>query len=199
MICLLGTLPGVVALRVPTFQRSSLQTFGRSSAIPFVCHRSEETPAKSNACHTSENPLPQVLCLPHLQDPPGVWSAFCSAPFLSPLATRHSPLATRFFFATPFISYSCALFCTLTKHNSFVFKQFRTLCTKHAGWGYSSHSGSHFSYAGGSTRPEGRFSLPGSRLATRPSTDHGPRITDHGSRLQERRSGVSRAVISRTR
>ena len=37
----------------------------------FICHRSEETPCKSFPCHTSKNPLPQVLCLPHIQDPPG--------------------------------------------------------------------------------------------------------------------------------
>ena len=37
----------------------------------FICHRSEETPCKSFPCHTSKTPLPQVLCLPHIQDPPG--------------------------------------------------------------------------------------------------------------------------------
>src|SRR5213080_4755907 len=36
----------------------------------FICHTSEETAHKSFACHTSKNPLPQVLCLPHIQDPP---------------------------------------------------------------------------------------------------------------------------------
>ena len=36
----------------------------------FICHRSEETPCKSFPCHTSKNPLPQVLCLPHIQAPP---------------------------------------------------------------------------------------------------------------------------------
>ena len=36
-----------------------------------VCHRSGKSPAKSNHCHTSKNPLLQVLCLPHLGDPPG--------------------------------------------------------------------------------------------------------------------------------
>jgi len=37
----------------------------------FICHTSEETTHKSFPCHTSKNPLPQVLCLPHIQDPPG--------------------------------------------------------------------------------------------------------------------------------
>ena len=36
----------------------------------FICHRSEETPCKSFPCHTSKKPLPQVLCLPHIQAPP---------------------------------------------------------------------------------------------------------------------------------
>jgi hypothetical protein len=34
-----------------------------------------------------------------------------------------------------FLSYSCTLFCTHQNHNSFVFKRFRTLCTKHPGGG----------------------------------------------------------------
>ena len=45
------------------------------SAKSFVCHRSEKSPAKSNHCHTSENSLPQPLCLPHIRTPlPGVCS-----------------------------------------------------------------------------------------------------------------------------
>ena len=36
----------------------------------FICHTSEETTHKSFPCHTSKNPLPQVLCLPHIQAPP---------------------------------------------------------------------------------------------------------------------------------
>src|SRR5204862_7849070 len=31
------------------------------------------------------------------------------------------------------LSHSCALFCMRRKTNSFIFKQFRTLCTKHRG------------------------------------------------------------------
>ncbi len=53
-------------LSAPTSHESQV-TVSKS----FGCHRSEKMPAKSNHCHTSENPLPQVLCLPHLQDPPG--------------------------------------------------------------------------------------------------------------------------------
>ena len=36
----------------------------------FICHTSKKSPANSFVCHTSKNTLPQVLCLPHLRDPP---------------------------------------------------------------------------------------------------------------------------------
>jgi len=49
-----------------------------------------------------------------------------SSPMLSPF--RSFPLS-------PFFSHSCALFCTHAKLNSFIFKRFRTLCTKHPGVG----------------------------------------------------------------
>src|SRR5437667_3885130 len=35
----------------------------------------------------------------------------------------------------PLFSYSCALFCTQEKRNSFIFRRFRTLCAKHGRWG----------------------------------------------------------------
>ena len=35
---------------------------------------------------------------------------------------------------SPFFSNFCGLFCTQQKVNSFVFMEFRTLCTKHPGW-----------------------------------------------------------------
>jgi hypothetical protein len=47
-----------------------------------------------------------------------------------PLATHHSPLHS-----SPFFSYFCALFCTCSSLNSFVFKRFRTLCQKSPGVG----------------------------------------------------------------
>ena len=50
-----------------TLQRSTCQR----SSPNFSCHTSEKSPTKSNHCHTSEKPLPQVLCLPHIQEPPG--------------------------------------------------------------------------------------------------------------------------------
>src|SRR5713226_4987239 len=50
---------------------SSLLRFFVVPPISFPCHTSEKSAHKSKYCHTSENPLPQVLCLPHIQDPPG--------------------------------------------------------------------------------------------------------------------------------
>src|SRR5713226_688539 len=47
----------------------------------------------------------------------------------------------RFIDLSTFFSYSCALFCTLAKHNSFVSKHFRTLCAKHPGVGGCTHPG----------------------------------------------------------
>jgi len=46
----------------------------------------------------------------------------------SPLGTHHSPLQS-----SPFLSHSCALFCTPKKLNLFVFNRFRTLCPKRPG------------------------------------------------------------------
>src|SRR5438270_533113 len=38
---------------------------------PFTCHTSGKSARKSNHCHTSKKLLPQLLCLPHIRDPPG--------------------------------------------------------------------------------------------------------------------------------
>src|SRR6266567_9260717 len=78
--------------KIPT--RSGLSTFFTStfqlsSLNSFPCHTSEESPANSNHCHTPKNPFPQVLCLPHIQDPPG-----CPLPF--PWPRRMVAIACRF-------------------------------------------------------------------------------------------------------
>src|SRR5690349_189893 len=54
-----------------TFQPANLLTCQRSSPNSFICHTSAKSPTKSFPCHTSKNPLPQVLCLPHIQAPRG--------------------------------------------------------------------------------------------------------------------------------
>src|SRR5213082_3547742 len=50
----------------PAVGHSSLATVPKS----FICHTSAKSAANSFLCHTSKNPLPQVLCLPHLRYPP---------------------------------------------------------------------------------------------------------------------------------
>src|SRR5438067_3007732 len=75
--CIPRSSPGPFNGRVPPAPRfllSFLATRHLSVATvakSFICHTSEETTHKSFPCHTSKNPLPQVLCLPHIQDPPG--------------------------------------------------------------------------------------------------------------------------------
>src|SRR5215472_542352 len=65
----------------------------------------------------------------------------------SPSARRfplfRSPLVTRHFRLTSFLSRSCALICTLEIHNFFPFNRFRTLGPKHPGWGCPFHSETH--------------------------------------------------------
>src|SRR5205823_54603 len=58
---------------------------------PFICHTSAKSARKSNHCHTSKKLLPQLLCLPHIRDPPGAYPLQTFATIFSHLATRHSP------------------------------------------------------------------------------------------------------------
>src|SRR6266446_10644432 len=60
----------------------------------------------------------------------------------SPRFADHCPLSP-----IPFFSYSCGLFCTYAKLNSFVFNRFQTPCPKHPGWGIHT-CGSCLSLAG---------------------------------------------------
>jgi hypothetical protein len=50
--------------------------------------------------------------------------------------TRRAANGNSQHYSTSFFSHSCALFCTHQKHNSFLFKGFRTLRPKTPGWGY---------------------------------------------------------------
>src|SRR6266699_81009 len=99
---------------------------------------------------TSMTPLPQPLYNPHLQARLGsagntglitpVESALTKTGggvLHEPSTFRHSDLLSihlLYFHALP---NSFALFCSYQKHNSFLFKQFRTLCKKHPGVGGS--------------------------------------------------------------
>ena len=75
--------------------------------------------------------------------------------------------------SSSFLSYSCALFCTLQKLNPFVFKQFRTHCEKPPGVGGTLPSPRNVMFA---------RSLIGRSLRTGldvSSTGHGSRVTAH--------------------
>ena len=119
------------------------------------------TSSKCFTIRTSETPLPQLLYNPHLRAPLGSagnkglitplesaltenspvsrlesalaerwgWGP-CSPLRNSPLTARHSQPDSSSLF-----SHSCKLFCTQKNANSRLFKQFRTLCQKHPGWG----------------------------------------------------------------
>ncbi|SRR5216683_624690 len=68
----------------------------------------------------------QVPCLPLLREPTG---CIPTIPNLERISCHLQPDSSSLF------SYSSGLFCTLAKINSFLFIHFRTLCTKHPGWG----------------------------------------------------------------
>ena len=91
------------------------------SSFPFIYFRtlSFSVSCKSFVCHSYEN------CRVSLKQFP-FWN--------STLARPRTPFPMRNYLSL-FFSYSCALFCTHQKCNSFVFKRFRTLCQKHPGWG----------------------------------------------------------------
>ena len=63
---------------------------------PFISHTSGKSARKSNHCHTSKKLLPQLLCLPHIRTPRGIY----------PLRRSHqsspiSPFVTRRYLVTP--------------------------------------------------------------------------------------------------
>jgi len=89
------------------------------------------------------------------------------------LSNPHSPFPTPYslYPLFPLFSISCTLFCAHRNVNSFVFRSFRTLCTKQGGVG-----------GGGGQSP---FRLA-QRLRANPAsrvTEHGSRATSHQSRL----------------
>src|SRR6266849_4149930 len=87
-----------------SFQINTLRTLPSSvSRNSFVCHSYENCPVYINNSHFGS---------------------------LRAQPREISPLAA---YSSPFFSYSCALFCTHKKLNSFPFKRFRTLCQKTPG------------------------------------------------------------------
>lgn len=69
----IGSRRAWIVLSPPSHQPriASHANYGSRIAKCFVCHTSAKSPAKSNHCHTSKSAISQVLCLPHIQDPPG--------------------------------------------------------------------------------------------------------------------------------
>src|SRR6266568_6701123 len=75
---------------------------------------------------------------------------------LSPLfatVTKSAHLYHSALFSRPLFSYSCGLFCSRAKPNSFVFKRFRTLSQKHPGWGEAHDCTSHSETPSGAPEP----------------------------------------------
>ena len=59
---------------------------------PFICHTCRKSPRKPNHCHRSETALPQLLSLPHIQDPLGV--LYVAQPFPFPEESVKKPGGT---------------------------------------------------------------------------------------------------------
>jgi len=131
---------------VATRPRRSLDSF--SGLTPTPCPLSPN----SFPCHTSENsPVSPIIatlpkmrvsnpCVCHTYDTPrGSWVSptfgFSDAHFAFRTHQRDLRTSQRVSDLSPVCSHSCTLFCTHQKHNSFIFKRFRTLCEKHPGWG----------------------------------------------------------------
>ncbi len=136
-----------------------LWTFNRVSFLSSHLSLSQRS-SKSFTIRTSETPLPQPLYNPHLRAPLGSAGNKGLITPLESALTKNSPVTslesaltktgggpTRAFNIQTFRSASIhplyfhalpnsfALFCSYQKHNSFLFKQFRTLCKKHPGVG----------------------------------------------------------------
>ncbi len=96
---------------------SHSETIENTAALsPVECALTRLSPATSLECALPKNIRGGGISFP-IRNPP--------------LVTSRTPLCSSSFF-----SYCCALFCTHRNHNSFLFKQFRTLWQKHPGVGY---------------------------------------------------------------
>jgi len=92
--------------------------------------------SKSFACHSYENCRGVYQLFP-------IWNPalqetalhFCRPNYPSLFDLSRCPCAIIPNSLSPFFSYTCALFCTHQKINSFIFKRLRTLCEKPPGVG----------------------------------------------------------------
>src|SRR6266568_3338828 len=125
--------PHVVLLASSISLRPVFPYFLFSNSFP--CHRSENSPV-SLAIATLPKTAVSNPCVRHTSETPRGWllSTFQPSTFdeerQSPDWQLPSPSGL-----SPFFSYSCALFCTQRKLNSFVFNRFRTLWQKQPGVG----------------------------------------------------------------
>ncbi len=103
------------------------------------------------------------------------------------LSNPHSPFPTPYslYPLFPLFSISCTLFCAHRNVNSFVFRSFRTLCTKQGGVGEGAPVRAPF----GSPSVSVPTPLHGSR-----NTDHGLRVTSHDLSASRRRRPFRRKL-----
>ena len=111
------------------FSDSFPQSFPLISHLPYLLPSSVS--CKSFACHSCEN------CRGVYQQFP-----FCNSPIKSPVqltcrtvSDPYPPFPTPYPLSSHTLAHSFALFCTPQNFNSFLFRRFRTLCSKYRGWG----------------------------------------------------------------
>jgi hypothetical protein len=92
----------------------------------FPCHTSENSPVSPAIATDPKTPFSKS-CVCYTSEPPWVITPNVST-------FKRSTLPTAFYLS-PFLSDSCALFCTCQNLNSFAFKRLRTLCQKPPGVG----------------------------------------------------------------
>jgi hypothetical protein len=100
----------------------------------FPCRTSENSPVSPAIATDPKTPFSKP-CVCHTSETPG-GGIFRADRLFIRLCYPLSPCPA--FPLSPFLSDSCALFCTCQNLNSFAFKRLLTLCQKPPGWGVSS-------------------------------------------------------------
>jgi hypothetical protein len=119
--------------------------------VPCPIPSSQTSPSPDPHPHFSTLSLPSVNSVPSALKSP--FAAFTHAPLASgPCKSPHRFHSMGFIF--PLFSYSYALFCTMQSSNSFSLNSFRTLCTKHPGWGPGRASATSLSLRPAQQRPQ---------------------------------------------
>src|SRR5260370_28130712 len=100
----------------------------------FPCHRSENSPV-SPAVATLPKAHLSKPCICHTSDPPGGSHGLSDARTSTPPSVPTIPPTINYPLSFHILAHSFAQFCTRQKLNPFIFKRFRTLCTKPPGVG----------------------------------------------------------------